>query len=160
MAESEIELHQLSVPSLLRLSRLILRELRARGIVRSSNAPAGDYAELLIQRTTSGELAPNAQKSWDVKAASQERIQVKARVLTPENPSRQLSPIRSWDFDTLAVVLFDDDFSVVRAVSLDIEVVRAVGVWRKHVNGWIVFARDDLLADGVDMTNEVAQHAC
>ena len=29
------------------------------GVIRLGNAPAGDYAELLVQRATDGELAPN-----------------------------------------------------------------------------------------------------
>jgi hypothetical protein len=91
-------LDELSVSELLRLSRDILRQLRTRGIIRSSNAPAGDYAELLTQRLTDGELAPNSQKSWDVTTPSQKRLQVKARVLTPENPSG--SSLRS-DLGTL-----------------------------------------------------------
>jgi hypothetical protein len=74
------------------LSRAIVRELLSRGIVRSANAPAGDYAELLVQRACGGALAPKSQKSWDVLTPNGRRLQVKARVITPENPSRQLSP--------------------------------------------------------------------
>jgi hypothetical protein len=140
------------VPDLLRLSRQILRELRARGVVRSSNAPAGDFAEFLVQKATAGELAPGSQKSWDVMSAGQTRLQVKTRVLTPENPSRQLSPIRSWDFDRLVVVLFDDDFVISRAVFIDPVIAKAASKWNEHVNGWVLFARDELLASGVDRT--------
>jgi hypothetical protein len=97
MEQPGVDLDRCSVPELLQLSREILRELRTRGIVRSSNAPAGDYAELLVQRATRGDLAPKSQKSWDVMTPNDRRLQVKARVLTPEN---------SWEFDELAVVLF------------------------------------------------------
>jgi hypothetical protein len=148
MEVSRPNLDQLSVPELLRLSRDILRQLRTRGIIRSSNAPAGDYAELLTQRLTGGELAPNSQRSWDLRTPSQKRLQVKACVLTPENPSRQLSPIRSWDFDELVVVLFNDDFSILRAVFFSSAAAQAAAAWRKHVNGWILFARDDLSCRG------------
>jgi hypothetical protein len=57
-------LRALSVAELLELSRAILAELKRRGVIRSGNAPAGDYAELLVQRATGGELAPTSQKSW------------------------------------------------------------------------------------------------
>lgn len=53
-AEETGGLSELSVPGLLRLSREILRELRARGVIRSSNAPAGDFAEFLVQQVTQG----------------------------------------------------------------------------------------------------------
>lgn len=152
----DLDLAALSVPQLLRLSRAILRQLRTRGIVRSSNAPAGDYAELLVQRATQGQLAPGSNKSWDVMTPGHKRLQVKARVLTPENPSRQLSPIRSWGFDELVVILFDDDFAIFRAVFLDTAVAKEASKWRDHVNGWILFARDDLLSSGRDRTSEIA----
>jgi len=60
-------------------------------------APAGDYAELLVQRATGGELAPNSRRSWDVLTADGERLQVKARV-TPSPTAcgePQLSVVRS-----------------------------------------------------------------
>jgi hypothetical protein len=60
--------------------------LRDRGVIRSGNAPAGDYAELLVQRATAGELAPDSQRSWDVLTPEGERLQVKARVVT--SPTR------------------------------------------------------------------------
>jgi hypothetical protein len=47
------ELALLSTGKLLALSRLILAELRHREVIRSGNAPAGDYAELLVRVATS-----------------------------------------------------------------------------------------------------------
>jgi hypothetical protein len=38
------------IGELLALSRRILAELRERGVIRTGNAPAGDYAELLAFR--------------------------------------------------------------------------------------------------------------
>lgn len=102
-------------------------------------APAGDYAELLVQRATQGPLAPGSNKSWDVMTLEHKRLQVKARVLTPDNSSRQLSPIRSWDFDELVVILFDDHFGIFRAVFVDPAVAKEASKWRDHVNGWILF---------------------
>ncbi len=53
-------LEVLATAELLALSRASLRELKRRGVVRSGNAPAGDYAELLVQRATNGEMANEA----------------------------------------------------------------------------------------------------
>src|SRR5436309_5684437 len=130
-----------STAELLTLSRRILTELRNREVLRSGNAPAGDYAELLVRMATKGELAPNAQRSWDVLTPAGQRLQVKARVVT--NPlargERQLSVFRSWDFDAAVVVLFDDDFRVWRAARLPTEVVRSAGQYREYVRGDVVF---------------------
>jgi hypothetical protein len=65
-AASADSLGELAVGELLSVSRRVLAELRRRGVIRSGNAPPGDYAELLVQRATDGELAPNSQRSWDV----------------------------------------------------------------------------------------------
>jgi hypothetical protein len=85
----------------------------------------GDYAELLVQLATGGELAPGSQRSWDVLTPDGERLQVKARVVTGANVrgERQLSVFRSWDFDAVEIVLFDDEFRVWRAARLPVELL-------------------------------------
>ena len=152
-----IDVSALGIGELLALSRAILAELRRRGVIRTGNAPAGDYAELLVQRATSGELAPNSQKSWDVLAGDGERLQVKARVVTDPRASgeRQLSVFRSWDFDAAVVVLFDDDFRVWRAARLPVETFRAAARFVEHVSGHRVFATDELLDAGDDWTERL-----
>ena len=62
---ARIDLGDLGIGELLALSRRILAELRRRGVIRSGNAPAGDYAELLAQRATIRRVRPNSQRSWD-----------------------------------------------------------------------------------------------
>jgi hypothetical protein len=74
-ATKDSGLEPLSVGELLALSRRVLAELRRRGAIRSGNAPAGDYAEVLVERATNGELAPNSQRSWDVLTPEDERLQ-------------------------------------------------------------------------------------
>jgi hypothetical protein len=150
---------ELQISDLLALNRSSLRELRNRGVVRSSNAPTGDYAEWLVQQITRGKLAPPSQKSWDVRTASGSLVQVKARALTPENGSRQLSPIRSWDFNELAVVLFDDSFQVLRVAFIKCDLAKQHGVWREYVRGWILVGRDELLDLGVDRTGDAQRFA-
>lgn len=92
-----------------------IRELRRRRVIRTQNAPAGDYAEYLVQRAFGGTIAPNSQKSWDVLAANGDRLQVKCRVVSdPIKPSeRQLGILRSFEFDAVMVVhLSATDYSV------------------------------------------------
>jgi hypothetical protein len=43
-----MDLGEVSVGELLSLSRAIVAELRRREVIRSGNAPAGDYPELLV----------------------------------------------------------------------------------------------------------------
>jgi hypothetical protein len=146
-----------TIGELLALSRAILSELRQRGVIRSGNAPAGDYAELLVQRATGGELAPNSQRSWDVLTADGERLQVKARVVT--NPKaageRQLSVFRSWEFDAALVVLFDDEFRVWRAARFPVDRLRDGARFSQHVRGFRILATDKLLDTGEDWTQRL-----
>lgn len=119
-----------------------LAELRRRGIVRSGNAPAGDYAEWLVAKALSGTLADNfSVKSWDVLLSGGTRVQVKTRLVSsPPGPGQlQTSPFRSWDFEQAALVLLRGaDYGVHRAALVPAAVVQAAGRWRAHVNGHVV----------------------
>ena len=52
------DLRGLRIGELLALSRSVLAELRRRGVIRTSNAPTGDYAEWLAAQATGGQLEP------------------------------------------------------------------------------------------------------
>jgi len=75
-------------------------------------------------------------------------LQVKARFApaTGRRGTRQLSTVRSWGFDLLAVVLFDDDYSVRQAALIPTEVAKDAATYVRHVNGYRVIATDELLA--------------
>jgi hypothetical protein len=75
----------------------ILDELRRREIVRSSNSPVCDYAELLFCLAFSWNRAGNSSAGYDAIDDQGVRYQIKARRLTPQNRSRQLSGIRKID---------------------------------------------------------------
>ncbi|MFZ0167665.1 MAG: hypothetical protein WAL12_29115 [Trebonia sp.] len=60
------DLSTVSDSGLFSLYRAILGELKHRGVIRTENAPVGDYAEYLVATVLGGELAPNSEKSWDV----------------------------------------------------------------------------------------------
>lgn len=128
-------------------------------MIRTTNAPTGDYAEFLVARLLGVKLAPNSEKSWDVRTQDRKTMQVKSRVVA--NPraagERQLSPFRSFEFDEVAIVLFDDDYRVWRAVRLPAKVAEERSTYRSHVNGNILFAKDQLLDDPLanDITSEL-----
>ena len=143
--------------------RRILAELRDRGVLRTNNAPTGDYAEYLVARAFDGELAPNSERSWDVTTSDGRRLQVKARVspIGSGAGTRQLSIIRTWGFDQLAILLFDDDYSILRAALLPVDLVKEQARFVGHVNGYRVNANAALLAtDGVvDITDLLRETA-
>ena len=154
-------LEKLSTGELLSLSRKILAELRRREVIRSNNAPTGDYAELLVRVASGGELAPASQKSWDVQTTEGETLQVKARVVTDPRQAgeRQLSVFRSWDFDACVIVLFDDDFRVWRAAHLTVAQLEQSARFIEHVKGHRVMATDALLDQGEDWTERLRKAA-
>jgi Lhr-like helicase len=90
----------------------IMRELRALDVIRTNNNPIGDIAEAIVCDHYKGERASFSQKGWDVKAPSGERIQVKSRRKTPESNPTVLSPISENEYDSLVVVMFNEDFQV------------------------------------------------
>lgn len=155
--ESPPDLSALSEPGLFSLYRAILRELKSRGVIRTENAPVGDYAEYLVATALGGQLAPNSEKGWDVLGNDGEKLQVKARVVSdPAEPGQlQLSPFRSFGFDSAVIVLLSaTDYAVSRASKVPRHVVESSAVYRQHVNGKVLFARPEIMghADATDLT--------
>jgi hypothetical protein len=146
----------LSTQQLLLASQEVIRELRHRRVVRSANAPAGDYAEWLVVQAVRGVLQEKSKKSYDVLMGEQ-RLQVKARVVADMKRKRYraLSVIRTWDFERFVTVLFNEESEVMRASSIPTEAARAVAYWSKAQNGHLIYATDDLLAKGEDWTGRV-----
>lgn len=158
-----MDLKGASTSELLSSYREVLAELRRREIVRTGNAPTGDYAETLVKVAFKGELAPNSEKSWDVLTPDGEKLQVKSRLLDDPTKSkqRQLSPIRSWGFDFLVIVLFDSNFRVWRGAKVPAALVQGTGTHSDWVNGELIIARDSLFAhtEAEDITSRLQQTA-
>jgi hypothetical protein len=151
------DLSAFSEAGLFSLYRAILSELKSRGVVRTQNAPAGDYAEYLVAAALGGQMAPNSEKSWDVLDNDGEKLQVKARVVSdPVQPSQlQLSPFRSFDFHFAVIVLLSAaDYTVVRASKVPCGVVESAAIHRPHVNGKVLIARPQIMGhpDAIDLT--------
>lgn len=154
LRSADYDLRPFTAGGLLAESRVPLARMRELGIVRTANAPAGDFAEWLVAKATGGELAPNSQKGWDVITDDGERIQVKARFVTEpiKAGQRQLSPFRSFDFDSLLVVLLNDASPVRRGSSIPRETVEAGALANEYVNAKRVIASDALMDAGEDWT--------
>jgi hypothetical protein len=151
------DLSTFSESGLFSLYRAILSELKSRGVIRTENAPVGDYAEYLVATALGGQLAPNSEKSWDVLGSDGEKLQVKARVVSdPAEPGQlQLSPFRSFGFDSAVIVLLSaTDYAVSRASKVPRYVVESSAIYRQHVNGKVLFARPEIMGhpDVTDLT--------
>ena len=153
----------MSASELLAAHAQITDELRQRGVTRSANNPAGDYAEHLFCRAFGWRQADNSVKSYDaIDDRGGTRFQIKSRRLTAANTSRQVSALRGLDgdcFDFLAGVLFNKDFSVYRAAIIPHSVVLANAKYGAHTNSWRFFLRDGLweTAEVVDVTKQLRE---
>lgn len=155
-----IDLDQLSIPELLSLHAQIGETLRERGIVRSANNPTGDLAEFLFCKAFGWEQAPNSERGFDATSADGTRYQIKGRRVHRRNKSRQLSAIRDLSgghFDVLAGVIFDDDFRVIRAALIPLDVVKLRATYVAHTNSSKFMLRDEVWneLDVEDVTAEI-----
>lgn len=156
-----VRVKALSVAELLVLHAQIGEELRERGVVRSANNPTGDLAEYLFCTAFGWLQAPNSVRGYDATGPDGTRYQIKGRRIHQRNRSRQLSAIRnigSRPFDTLAGVLFDDGFRVVRAALIPIAFVIERSTFIAYTNSNKFMLRDEVWnAPGVrDVTAEIA----
>lgn len=154
------DLAVLTVPQLLKLHGDVLDELRRREIVRSSNNPASDFAELLFCRAFGWKREGNSASGHDATDGEGRRYQIKARRLTAHNTSRQLSAIRKLPdrpFDALAGVLFDSAYALLRAAVIPVDVVIARCARVEHTDSWKFMLRDDIwtVAGVQDVTPEL-----
>ncbi|HEY4225779.1 MAG TPA: hypothetical protein VGM70_08200 [Pseudolysinimonas sp.] len=150
-------LPDLTVEQLLTSYRHVLMSLRARGLVRTSNAPIGDLAEYCAAIVYDGLLAPNSEKSYDLIAEDGRRIQVKVRLIRPDtNRAAVFSPIRSFDFDAGLFLIVDDEAGDVEmARELTVDDIREHGQHREHTNGLVMrVSQIRSKGLGVDLTAE------
>ena len=139
-----IDLSKLPTRQLLALWAQTLRELRDREVVRTFNNPIGDIAEALVALHYSGTRSSSSHVSWDVKTRRGELLQVKALRRTGAK-RRNLSPVRSDDYDAVIVVIFTEDLRVEQAIRIPQPVVNELFAWRDHVAGRVITVTKKLL---------------
>ena len=121
-----MDLTLLSPLELLKLQAQATQELRQRNIVRTLNNPLGDYAEWLVSNALGLKLANNSSSGYDAIDDEGNKFQIKAWRVTLNNPSKQLSAIRSLqakDFDTLIAVIFNEHFDLLESFAIPHEVI-------------------------------------
>lgn len=126
-----------------------LTELRLRGVTRSTNNPIADYAELLFERALRLKRAERSTKGYDALDHGGLKYEIKARRVTAQNSSRQLSALRGLDqkhFDFLGGVLFNENFSVHRACLVPHRRVLSNSTYVPQTNSWKFFLLDSVWA--------------
>lgn len=158
--ERPSSLSDLSPQALLGLHAEVSAELRKRGICRSSNNPVADFAEGLVAKALGLTLAKGSTTGFDATDSSGRRYEIKARRMTGSSKASMLSAIRGLEkkhFDFLVAVIFNEDYTVQRAVQLPHDTVQRIAKFRKHVNAHIVMIRDMWKAEGArDITRKLA----
>lgn len=126
----------------------ILDELESRGIVRSANNPISDYTEWLVSTCLNLKLAGKSEKGFDASDPGKRlKYEIKARRVTPDNPSRQLGAIRDLKgnhFDFLIAVVYDKSFEVILALKIPHAIVVAKSKWQETTNSFLLHAKDNL----------------
>lgn len=137
------DLRTKSITELLALHVTIMEELRDREVLRSANNPTGDLAEYLFCAAFGWTQENNSAKAFDATGDNGIRYQIKGRRIHRRNGSRQLSAIRDLQgFDTLAAVLFDDDYRIKRAALITAAVVSEHSKYTEHTNSHRFLLRD------------------
>lgn len=143
-----MEFEKETVQGLLRAYSEILRELRRRNLIRSTNNPVADVAETLVSLALKLELVESSTAGHDaISHRDGLRYEIKGRRITSENKSRQLSFIRGLDkdhFDFLVGVLFGEDFQILKACIIPRSTVQKLAKYVKHVNGWRLILTDSV----------------
>jgi hypothetical protein len=125
----------------------VMRALKDRGVIRTNNNPVGDIAEYIVAAHYGGERAGFSQAGWDVKTPDGELIQVKGMRRTSTNKRTNLSPIRDSQYDSVVVVIFDENFQVTEALKLTRAVVEELFAHKEYVNGRVISVTKKLKAD-------------
>ena len=143
------DLSKMTLQQLLGLHSGIMEELRRRGGARNENNPTANLSEFLFCRAYDWQTAPNSEKGYSPSDRDGERYQIKGRRLHRRNESRQLSAIRDLDgFDTLAAVLLNTEYRVLRAALIPCAVVRERCKFVRHTNSYKFMLTDDIWDDG------------
>lgn len=117
-AKYTVNLSRFQIIELLRINIRAVDELRRRGVVSTANAPLGGYAEWLFREAFGWKDTGNSNKDVDAIGRDGTLYQIKSRRIHKRNKSRQLGALRrlnEQNFDVLAAVLFNEDFTVMRA---------------------------------------------
>ena len=122
-----------------------------------TNNLIGEYSEYLINEYLQGNLLGLSNKSADIEKNGK-LYQVKSRRVGT-GTTTQLGVIRSWDFDYLAVILFNNFGIVQRAHIVPAVVAKEISVWNDHQNGYVITTNRNFFECRIhqDITKEIKE---
>jgi hypothetical protein len=117
----------------------------------------GEYAEYLSYKYYGGELLPISGCSADLKCSAGHLYQVKSRRVKLLRAT-QLGVIRTWDFNFLVVIIFNENGLILKGLEVPVKVAQKYGVYSNHQNGWIITTNNNFLndADSKDITSDLS----
>lgn len=121
------------------------REALSTALGRTSNI-LGEIAERVVAEYYGAKLLPASAASADVELEDGTLIQVKARI-PKQGKTTSLSAIRSWGFDRLAVLVFNDSGSIQFAGEIDVDAVKEHAKEVPHTNSWNITTSQAFLQD-------------
>lgn len=121
------------------------REALTQALGRTSNV-LGEIAERVVADYYGGRLLAASTASADVELEDGTMIQVKARI-PRQGMTTSLSAIRSWGFNRLAVLLFNDSGSILFAGEIDADAAMEHATEVPHTNSWNITTTDAFLTD-------------
>jgi hypothetical protein len=126
----------------------IMRELKARKLLKTNNLPTGEFAEVVVAVHYGGVRHGFSHHGCDVTTADGERLQVKGTRHLGSGPcGAGLTPIRKATYDSVVVVVFDEDFRVIEGLKFPREVVEDKFPIEAYRNARAVRLTRDLRAD-------------
>ena len=140
------ELRRYSESELLNLIYRATKELNKRGVIRTQNL-VGDYAEFLVSQKLNLKLQTSSKKAIDAIDDSGKTYQIKARRLTQGTSIPTIKSLRSFDFDYLVLVLFNEDYSVNACKLLQSSLAKELASPNPRVNGHRLNISPKLLSD-------------
>jgi len=141
------------IRSLLRQYAEISQRLSQHPWIRNNNAPLGDVAEHLVAEALGGTVADNNAKGYDVELPDGQLIQVKG-ITYRGTDNLVTSAIRSLDFDSVAIVICEPDFSVVEGLLVSKDRVLEVSRFHKKLNGYQIKVKQARLL-ALDITDKL-----
>ncbi len=150
----------MTVKELLIFNSSIMKELKARDVIRTKNNPIADYCEWLVSQKYGWKLQRSSNAGFDVLDDDGQKVQIKCRTIENGRGTRQLGVIRNIDrdtFDYLIALLFDENVEVVKAYKISKHLIKKYSRFSEHQNGHILSLKGDLLDDPKleDLTEEL-----
>lgn len=140
-----MNISNLSSLALLKLTSEIKSQLKSRGVIRTNNV-LGDYAESLVCNSLNLKMESSSTKGIDATGADGKTYQIKAR-MGSRGTVPTIKSLRSFDFDYLVLIIFNEDYSVKFSGKLSSALAKEWAIHNPRVNGFRLTISKALLND-------------